>query len=190
MRTMTPQEQALVMDNLSVVEQVLRSSVTVRADIPGMEYDDLYQTGCLALCLAAQRYDGRAPFPAFARVAVRNALMDYFTAIRRHTVPAVSLDKLLGEGDTCTLHNLLADPATAAANAEHHAQLRSLASARRRHTGVAGLGMEAMLLQAYGFESRDIGPLYGVASKTVAAWVARARKVLKNDRRFQKEFPH
>ena len=40
MRTMTPQEQALVMDNLSVVEQVLRSSVTVRADIPGMEYDD------------------------------------------------------------------------------------------------------------------------------------------------------
>lgn len=187
---MTQQEQALVTDNLTIVEQVLRSSVTVRADIPGMEYDDLYQTGCLALCRAAQRYDGRAPFPAFARVAVRNAMMDYFTAIRRHTVPTISLDMLRGEDDICTLHNLLAEPATAAAEAEHHAQLRSLAGARRRHTGVAGLGMEAMLLKAQGFETRDIGALYGVASKTVAAWVARARKVLQNDWRFQKELPH
>ncbi len=56
MRIMTEQECALVEAHMALVETVIQRHITVRPDIPGLEHDDLFQVGSLALCRAAQRY--------------------------------------------------------------------------------------------------------------------------------------
>ena len=45
-----------VEDYLYLVSTVIFLYITPHTDITGMEYDDLYQTGCLALCDAAASY--------------------------------------------------------------------------------------------------------------------------------------
>ena len=47
MDIMTLAQQELVSQNLNVVDIIIRKYITVRPDIPGMEYDDLYQIGSL-----------------------------------------------------------------------------------------------------------------------------------------------
>ena len=42
---------------LHLVDTVISLYITQRIDIADMEYADLYQTGCLALCHAAATYD-------------------------------------------------------------------------------------------------------------------------------------
>lgn len=65
MRIMTEQECSLVEAHMALVETVIRRHITVRPEIPGLEHDDLSQVGSLALCRAAQRYDGRCQFSTF-----------------------------------------------------------------------------------------------------------------------------
>lgn len=181
MRVMNEQECALVNDNLSLVGQAIRYDITVRPDIPGMEYDDLYQVGSLALCRAAQCFDGRCRFPAFARVVIRNALIDHCRKTLAHRPPALSLDAAFGEEETCCLANLCPDLHTPAVLAERRELRHALAAAKRRYRGVTLKGIEAMELKTKGYTCREIGELYGVRSNVVAAWISRARTRLLQD---------
>lgn len=64
---------------LHLVDTVISLYITQRIDIADMEYADLYQTGCLALCHAAATYDPEreASFSTYASVVIRNRLYDY-----------------------------------------------------------------------------------------------------------------
>ena len=42
-------------------------------------------------------------------------------------------------------------------------------------------GIQALEMQVYGYTTREIAELYGVRSNVVAAWVSRARKMLKKE---------
>ena len=67
------------------------------------------------------------------------------------------------------------------------AQTRQLlAQARRRYKGVTRKGIDAISMQVQGYSSKEIAALYGVRSNMVAAWVSRARNILKKDREFMR----
>ena len=55
--TLTPTQQQLVSEHLDLVEKVIRKYISLKDDKRDMEWGDLYQTGCLALCHAALKYD-------------------------------------------------------------------------------------------------------------------------------------
>ena len=57
-----------------------------------MEYDDLYQEGCIALWRAAETFDEDqgVQFHSYAISVIRNHLLDYCRKIR--SAPAVSLE--------------------------------------------------------------------------------------------------
>ena len=75
--TLNDLQRQRVEDHLALVEQVLRRSISVNESIDGMGHDDLYQEGCIALCRAAVSYrEEMGSFPAYAKVVIRNHLLD------------------------------------------------------------------------------------------------------------------
>lgn len=70
---------ALVEDNISVIKTVICSRIIIDKNIFGMEYDDLYQEGCLLLCNAALMYDESrgSSFWSFAYIVILNGLISY-----------------------------------------------------------------------------------------------------------------
>ena len=84
----------LIEDHLNCVHWVIRSFIHVNPAVCGLEYDDLYQEGCIALWRASKTFDGQqgAQFHSFAISVIRNHLVDYCRKIQRQTAPVVSLE--------------------------------------------------------------------------------------------------
>ena len=181
MRIMTEQECHLVEAHMALVETVIQRHITVRPEIPGMEHDDLFQVGSLALCRAAQRYDGRCQFSTFAYIVVKNALLDHCRSIMGKSGRTIALDQSDDE-DGGSLLNRIADRQSVPDTVEARDLLRALAKARKQYRGVARKGVLALEMQVYGYTTREIAELYGVRSNVVAAWVSRARQMLKKER--------
>ena len=140
MGIMTEQERALVETHIGLVETVLQKHITPRPDIPGMEHDDLFQVGSLALCLAAQRYDGRCKFSTFAYVVVKNSLIDHCRkAMGKYGVP-ISAEKITADGEFVNLLECAPDPQTTMNTAEARELLRTLQDAKQRYRRCAQRG--------------------------------------------------
>ena len=79
MAAMTRQERELAERHLYLVRDTVLGTMSLNESIQGFGYDDLYQTGCEALCHAAQKYrvEGGASFPTFASVVIRNRLISH-----------------------------------------------------------------------------------------------------------------
>lgn len=185
--TLSTQQQTLVEENLLVIDKVISRYIHVNETICGLGRDDLYQEGAMALCKAASTYQegSSARFTTYATTVVRNHLLNHCKAVcaeQRH-LPSVSLnadapeddrpppiaepfvhdgtDVLIGELDTASL----------------------LAACKRRYTGIARLGVEALELKIRGLDGADIAQLYHTTPNNVGAWISRAAK------KIQKDFP-
>lgn len=93
--TLNDLQRQRVEDHLALVEQVLRRSIKTNETVDGMGYDDLYQEGCIALCRASVSYrEEMGAFPAYAKVVIRNHLLDRCREIQsaRKNLPLLSLD--------------------------------------------------------------------------------------------------
>ena len=139
MRIMTEPEYRLVEAHMALVETVIQRHITVRPDIPGMEHDDLFQVGSLALCHAAQKYDGRCQFSTFAYTVIKNALLDHCRSIMGKASRTVSLEHT-GDEDAGSMLDLIADSQSVSDTAEARATLQFLAKAGKHYRGVARKG--------------------------------------------------
>lgn len=182
--TLTPGQQAMVEANLLVIDKVISRYIHVNEGICGLGRDDLYQEGAAALCKAAATYDGTsAQFSTYAVTVIRNHLLNHCKAVNAglRNLPAVSLDagdpedgrpppcpepsvsdgvdELLGRLDTADL----------------------LAVCKRRYTGVARLGVEALEWKVKGLSGADIARLYGAKPNQVGAWISRATQKIRKD---------
>ena len=184
MDIMTLAQQELVSQNLNVVDIIIRKYITVRPDIPGMEYDDLYQIGSLALCKAATRFDGRCKFSTFASKVVLNDLKEYCRNSCKTTVSGKSLDAPVTEDCSLALAELLSAPDTT----PDSTLCKALASAKQNYSGCSRMGIEAMELKLKGYSGAEIAELYGVKNNLVTAWISRATSRLRNDEKFLAEF--
>ena len=78
---------ALVEENVSVINQVVSSRIITNNNVYGLEYDDLFQEGCLFLCDAAMKYDEKrnCEFKIFAYKVILNGLISYCKKINKKT---------------------------------------------------------------------------------------------------------
>ena len=60
---MTDYQNALVLDNLDLVNWVIRTRISI-PNRPLLTYDDFYAIGCEAICRAAQKYEPLFSYPA------------------------------------------------------------------------------------------------------------------------------
>lgn len=181
---LTPEQKILVESNLSVIEKTISQFIYLDEGTNDPRYADLYQEGAVALCKAAVTYDGKsAQFSTYATTVIRNHLYNCCKAdhTRQRKLPSVSLDidrsdedqpppfpepsvpdgidDLLGQMDTADL----------------------LADCKRRYSGVARLGVEALEMKLMGMTGADIARLYDAKPNQVGAWISRAAKKIRKE---------
>lgn len=181
---LTHEQQLLVEDNLSVIDKAINLFISPDETVYGLGRSDLYQEGAVALCRAAATYDGKsAKFDTYATTVIRNHLYNCCKSANTYQrkLPSVSLDidhsdedqpppfvepsvpdgidELLGQMDTADL----------------------LADCKRRYSGVARLGVEALELKVKGLTGADIAHLYDARPNQVGAWIARAAQKIRKD---------
>lgn len=182
--TLTGQQQSLVESNLSVIDKVISLYITVNEDVCGLGRDDLYQEGAIALCKAASTYDGvSAQFSTYATVVVRNYLFSYCKSVNtghRHLSsvsmssedPSADRPPPFPEPSTPDAVDALIDALDAADFLEDY---------KKRYSGVARLGVEALELRIKGMNGADIARLYNTTPNNVGAWIARAVKKIRKE---------
>ena len=86
-------------DYLDLVSKIISIYITPHTEITGMEYADLYQTGCLALCEAATSYqpDRNTSFSTYASIVIRSRLYDACRRANRIYSRQLYLDATLTE---------------------------------------------------------------------------------------------
>jgi len=165
----------LIEDHLNCVHWVIRYFIHVNSGVCGLEYDDLYQEGCIALWRAAETFDEQqgAQFYSYATSVIRNHLVDYCRKIQSRTAPVVSLEDWNTEAS---------QRGAAAWDGESSLYVEQvLEYGKRMYSGVARLGVEALELKIAGYSGTDIAKLYGVQPNHVGAWISRAAQKLKKD---------
>ena len=182
--TLTPCQQALAEANLSVIDRVISRYIHVNEGICGLGRDDLYQEGAMALCKAAATYDGvSAQFGTYATTVIRNHLLNHCKSVNasQRNLPALSLDAGGSEDDRpppCP------EPSVPDEVDELLGRLDVadfLADCKRRYSGVARLGVEALEWKVKGLSGADIAQLYGAKPNQVGAWISRATQKIRKD---------
>lgn len=182
--TLTPEQQTLVETNLSVIDKTIRRFIHPDENVCGLGYSDLYQEGALALCKAAATYDGTsAQFSTYATAIIRNHLYNCCKSAntRQKKLPAVSLDIDFSEEGRPPPY---AEPSAPDGVDELLSWMDTadlLADCKRRYSGVARLGVEALELKVKGLSGADIARLYGAKPNEVGAWISRAAQKIRKD---------
>lgn len=177
-----PAQQKLVETHLELVSKVITKYIIPNASRPDMDRNDLYQTGCLALCRAALSYDGKRPFEPYAIRSVRNALTDYCRAANRQ--PQCSLDQPSGENGT--VQDFLT--AEIAEDDAAYQRLRSLEAIdylkekQKQCTGVVQKGICCLIWKAQGYSSVDMSRHFDVSSNSIRSWMSHAAKKLRAEK--------
>jgi len=181
-------QQELVQSSLYVVKNVIKYHIYTDRNTIGLEYDDLFQEGCSALCRAAVSYDGSTQFSTYAGAVVKNALISYCRKIsnRQKKVPFLSLDDpVSGCEDSSAAH--LDTLVTSPDPVKDVSAIRLLESVKPKFSGVALLGIEALELKIKGYSGAEIAEMYGVRPNHVGAWISRAAQKLRLDDQFTAE---
>lgn len=109
---MTENEKQLVEGHLYLIRNIILNTISMNKNTEELEYNDLYQTGCEALCHAAIQYkqDKGASFPTYASIVIRHALLSQCRKASKWQGITVSLDAPLSDDKELTLSDVLKDP--------------------------------------------------------------------------------
>ena len=182
---MNYKQKQLVTAHLSLVPRMVRSLTRSFTHLSQDEFDELTQTGYLALCNAAMKCSSTQPFPPYARAAIRNAIYDYWRGCGKRKNAFCSLDALLTaeDGSTYEPEFMLQktdtlSPEQAVLLEESVSYLKRLECAGSNHLKK---GIVSLRLQQSGYTSAEVAKIYGVPSNHVRAWQSKARKQLRQD---------
>ena len=182
--TLTPEQQVLVEQNLSLVDKTISRYIHVNENICDLGYEDLRQEGRVALCRAAATYDGvSAQFGTYATTLIRNHLLDCCKAVsaRLRNLPVTPLDPGPLEEDKPPG---VPEPSVEDGVDDLIDRLDTdalLSDCKRRYSGVARLGIEALELKIKGYSGTDIARLYHTRPNCVGAWISRAAQKIQKD---------
>lgn len=181
MSVMNMQETKLVEDYLYLVKNIVRATMSVNESIQGLGYDDLFQTGCEALCYAALHYseDRGAAFATFADVVIKNRLISHCRRITRLQTPLNYLDAPMGDDSELTYADTLPNMSDHALSDFETFYL--LTEAEKRYSGISQKGIEALKLKCMGHTGVEIARYFGVKPNHIAAWISRAVNKLRAD---------
>ena len=182
--TLTPAQQALVEEGLPVIDKVIRLFIRPNENVCGLGRDDLYQEGAVALCKAASTYDGRsARFDTYAAAVVHNHLLNHCKAVNagQKKLPTVSLDADSSEDDRPPPFPEPSVPDGTDRLIGDWSAAELLSDCKRRYSGVAKLGVEALELKVKGLSGAEIARMYHTTPNNIGAWISRAAQKIRRD---------
>ena len=184
MSVMNMQERKLVEDHLYLVRSIVLGTMFINESIQGLGYDDLFQTGCEALCHAAMNYreDRGASFATFADIVIKNRLISHCRRITRLQAPIHYLDSSMGEESELTYADTLPNLSDHTLSDFEICYL--LTETAKRYSGISQKGIEALKLKCLGHTGVEIADYFHVKPNHIAAWISRAVDKLRTDKIF------
>ncbi len=185
MKMLNQQQSVMVNEHLYIVDWAIRKNIYINEAVQGLGWDDLYQTGCVALCEAALAFDGSCQFETFAQVFVKNKLIDVCRKIktRQKNMKVCYLEDRIPDSDELTYGESLAFSAEEPEFDDE--ALRKIAEQfsrlKKNYNGVTLKGIEALELRYKGYSGTEIAALYRVSPKHIFAWISRAKQKLAAD---------
>ena len=178
---LTADQQLLVEENTNIVHWTILRRIRQNRRVCGLEYDDLFQEGCLRLCLAARPFrPGKVPFATYAKKFVYHGLV-------RHCRRVAARDRHMTRPDTQEDADFLLEQSEDR-RSDSYAAARSLAETldlleryKQNYAGTTRRGIEAMELQLQGMRLTDIAKQYDVPPNHVGAWISRATSKLREE---------
>ena len=180
---LSTEQQEMVEQHLDLVSIIIRKYIITNEQVRGLEYDDLYQYGCLALCKAAYLYDGRVKFETFAGKVIRNALLDECHKAMAVDSRSLSYDASVNSDDDGgdTFADLLGDTSDMTDRLFSEELMSIVQTAKKTHKGAVLKGIEAIELRIKGYSGAEIARMYGVKNNNVTSWISKATAVLKHE---------
>ena len=156
---MTDYQDALVLENLDLVNWVIRTRISI-PNRPLLTYDDFYAIGCEAICRAALKYQpDMGAFAPFACRYIYNAIVDHCRAMnyRLERNVEISEDENASLLDMLTCTSVDFDETVTDATA-----MSALAACKEKYNGVARKGVEAIEMKLKGYEATEIAKHYAL----------------------------
>ena len=101
---MTDYQEALVLENLDLVNWVIRTRISI-PNRPLLTYDDFYAIGCEAICRAALNYQpDMGAFAPFACRYIYNAIVDHCRAMNYRLERSVEISEDAERSGSLRLH--------------------------------------------------------------------------------------
>lgn len=177
---MTENEKQLVEGHLYLIRNIILNTIGMNKNTEELEYNDLYQTGCEALCHAATQYkqDKGASFPTYASIVIRHALLSQCRKASKWQGIIVSLDAPLSDDKELTLSDVLKDPNDQAfSDLETRLMLRAY---ENNQTEPARKHLEMFLLNRLcGYNISELAAYYKVSHSVVSTGIFRAKQKLR-----------
>lgn len=186
-RIMDEYSRKLSEDHLYLVRHIVLKNIGLNESIQGLGYDDLYQVGCEGLCHAAMTYDDshHTPFAVYATTVIRNWLISHCRSVVRNQSGLQYLDAPVDSNNRLTGLELLEDHLqTQEDGLSDEEAISLLAETEKDYTGVCRKGIAALRFRIMGHSCKEIAAHYGVKPNHVSAWISRAEKRLRTDKRF------
>lgn len=169
----------MIEENISVIDTVIYKRIIFNNSVFGLEYDDLYQEGCMLICKAAQKYkpNKNCSFKSYAYKVILNGLISHCRRIKRQSeINLIYTEKAKKELATKeTADNILQDTII------ELDIISFLEDIKTQYSGTARLGIEALAWKVKGFTGAEIAKIYNVKSNNVGAWISRALKKLRTN---------
>lgn len=171
----------MVEKNLGIVAAVINEFFEVDESRVGLEFDDLYQEGCIWLYKAALTFDSsKGRFSTYSYRVVFNGLKMYCKKLNRKNeltfLPFEDID--FSEEDSLIFvssEEFLQDYIVMTEIIEWLDNLKS------EYTGIAKLGIEAIQWKVKGLNGSDIARKYGVKPNNVGAWISKSLQKLRKN---------
>lgn len=183
MTKMNTAEKLLTEDYLHLVPIMVSSLTRSYSGLSIDELDELKQIGYLALCEAAQKYDGKRSFKPYANAAIRNAIYDHWRGTRRHQENFCSLDAMTTGNEDTSYEKFFAPLSYITPEQEHahHELIEYLTKLSNQSCHMIQKGILSLRLQQNGYTSVDLAELFQVPPNRIRAWQSKARAVLKKN---------
>ena len=178
---LTADQQLLIEENTNIVHWTILRRIRQNRRVCGLEYDDLFQEGCLWLCLAARTFrPGNVQFATYAKKVVYHGLVS-------HCRRVAARERHMTRPDTQEDADFLQEQGEDRRR-DSYAAARSLAETldlleryKQNYAGTTRRGIEAMELQLQGMRLTDIAKQYDVPPNHVGAWISRAASKLREE---------
>ena len=186
---MRERDKNLIEDNWDKLEITMKTLIS-KFNIPQNEADDYRQTGYLALCTKAYKYDGRTKFTTFANIVIKNAFIDKYRSEKNNK--QISLDEMYSDVDNenqASLDKFLASTN----NTENEAISNITEEIVRKYIHLAKdecnaqktkRSYEALELKIKGFNNEEIAKMFNMPSNCLRALISRAKKTLSKETEF------
>lgn len=175
---LSAEQRNMVENNLQLVKRTIYKYITVNQTILGLDFDDLFQEGCIWLCKAAATFREHkgVKFETYAEKVVSNGLRTYcrLTYSKQKRILSLSDCEEVEFDEPIVLKSYDNDLI-------EQDILRFLQNLKSEYTGVARLGIEAIEWKVKGFTGTEIANMYDVKPNMVGAWISRAVQKLKKN---------